>query len=58
MNLEYRSDDWDTYPMVTKEPHRELEPLEKEIAVVDDALDLLHVSAGAILRSAEPPRLT
>lgn len=38
----YRSDDWDSYRMAYKEPHRVLEPLEKEIAVVDAVLDVLN----------------
>jgi len=38
----YRSDDWNSYRMVYGDPHRDLEPLEKEIAVVDGALDVLH----------------
>lgn len=47
MIREYRSDDLDTYRMSTRDPHRELEPLEKEIAVVDGALKVLH-QAGII----------
>ncbi len=42
MSREYRSDDWNEYRMSYQEPHRSLEPLEKEIAVVDGALKLLH----------------
>ncbi len=38
----YYSDDWDRYKMVYNEPHRVLEPLENEIAIVDAALDVLH----------------
>ena len=38
MASEYRSDDWDRYKMDLRQPHRVLEPLEKEIAVVDAAL--------------------
>jgi len=38
----YRSYDWNSYRMVYSDPHRDLEPLEKEIAVVDGALDVLH----------------
>ena len=41
MSREYRSDDWNDYRMSYKEPHLALEPLEKEIAVVDEALNLL-----------------
>jgi predicted O-methyltransferase YrrM len=47
MSLEYRSDDWDQYKMDFRDPHRELEPLEQEIAVVDGALRLL-AEAGAL----------
>ncbi len=47
MSLEYRSDDWDEYSMDYRNPHRELEPLEREIAVVDGALRVL-VEAGAL----------
>lgn len=38
----YRSDDWSSYRMSFGDPHREIEPLEKEIAVVDGALKVLH----------------
>ncbi|MBD3181660.1 hypothetical protein GF312_05160 [Candidatus Poribacteria bacterium] len=41
MHREYRSDDWNSYKMVYGEPHRQLEPLEKEIEVVDEALNVL-----------------
>jgi predicted O-methyltransferase YrrM len=37
----YRSDDWNDYRMKYNEPHLVLEPLEKEIAVVGGALDML-----------------
>ena len=40
----YRSDDWDRYRMTYGEPHRRLEPLEREIAVVDEALGVLRVA--------------
>ena len=43
----YRTDDWSTYTMRYHEPHRELEPLEDEIKVVNSALDLL-VQAGIL----------
>ncbi len=43
----YRTDDWDTYRMDMRDPFRELEPLENEIAAVDDALDTL-VEAGIV----------
>ncbi len=38
----YRSDDWNRYKMDYHDPFRELEPLEDEIAVVGQALDVLH----------------
>jgi len=40
----HRSDDWDRYKMEYKNPHKELEPQEKEIAVVDAALRVLQES--------------
>jgi predicted O-methyltransferase YrrM len=43
----YRSDDWNNYRMKFNEPHLVLEPLEKEIAVVDGALNMLH-EAGVV----------
>ena len=47
MSLEYRAADWDTYRMDYREPFRQLEPPEREIAVVDEALDTLK-SAGVV----------
>jgi len=41
MATTYRTDDWDTYRMDYHNPHRELEPLDQEIAVVDDGLAVL-----------------
>jgi len=41
VTLEYRSDDWDTYRMDFHNPHQRVEPLEREIAVVDEALHAL-----------------
>jgi predicted O-methyltransferase YrrM len=41
MVLEYRSPDWDRYVMNYREPFRQLEPLEQEIRVVDEALTAL-----------------
>ncbi|MCE5326192.1 MAG: class I SAM-dependent methyltransferase [Planctomycetaceae bacterium] len=38
---EFRSDDWNTYKMIYHEPHRAVEPAEKEIAVVAAALEAL-----------------
>ena len=42
MACEYRSDDWDRYRMVYHDPHRQLEPPEREIAVVGAGLAVLH----------------
>lgn len=47
MHTEYRTADWDSYRMVYAEPHRELEPPEREVAVVHEALDAL-VGAGVL----------
>ena len=41
MIREYRSHDWNDYKMVYAEPHRELEPLEDEITIVGDVLEVL-----------------
>jgi len=41
MSHEYRAADWQTYKMDYGKPHAELEPAEKEIAVVDEALAAL-----------------
>jgi predicted O-methyltransferase YrrM len=38
---EYRSADWNNYAMTYGDPHRELEPPQREIAVVDEALGVL-----------------
>ena len=43
----YQTDDWQDYKMVYREPHRELEPPEREIAAVDGALATLH-EAGVL----------
>jgi predicted O-methyltransferase YrrM len=43
----YRADDWAEYRMAYSDPHRTLEPLDREIEVVDEALAALH-SAGAL----------
>jgi len=48
---EFRTDDWNSYRMSYSEPHRELEPLEREIAVVDAALAALR-GAGIIPHTA------
>ncbi|MGQ9731840.1 MAG: O-methyltransferase [Candidatus Zipacnadales bacterium] len=47
MPSEYRTHDWNTYEMDYRHPHKELEPLEKEIAVVARALQVLY-EAGLI----------
>lgn len=41
MFREYRSNDWQDYTMSFNDPHRVIEPLEKEIAIVDEALMVL-----------------
>ena len=43
----YRSDDWDRYRMAYADPYRELEPLDSEVAVVNEALAALH-GAGVL----------
>jgi predicted O-methyltransferase YrrM len=43
----YRSEDWDRYRMDYRDPHRELEPPDREIAIVDEALGVLR-SAGVV----------
>jgi predicted O-methyltransferase YrrM len=43
----YRADTWDRYRMDYSKPHRALEPIEDEIAVVDAALAALH-DAGVL----------
>lgn len=47
MTRDYRADDWDTYKMDYSNPHEVIEPLEEEIAVVDEALAVLH-DAGVL----------
>jgi predicted O-methyltransferase YrrM len=44
---QFRAPDWDTYRMDYRDPHRAIEPLEREIAVVDEALAALQ-EAGII----------
>lgn len=44
---EFRTPDWSTYLMDYANPHRELEPEEREIAVVQEALEALQ-EAGAL----------
>jgi predicted O-methyltransferase YrrM len=47
VTCEYRSDDWQDYKMEYKDPHKVLEPMEREVAVVDAALQTL-CEAGVI----------
>jgi predicted O-methyltransferase YrrM len=49
--LEFRAPDWDSYKMVYKEPHREIEPPEAEIAIVGQTLAALR--AAGILPATE-----
>lgn len=42
MFTEYRSDDWMHYRMDYHRPHQQLEPLEREVEVVGEALQTLH----------------
>ncbi len=44
---EYRSSDWNTYKMEYGQPHKEIEPAEREIAVVGEALAAIH-AAGIV----------
>jgi predicted O-methyltransferase YrrM len=41
MAAEFRAEDWKQYKMEFKDPHRILEPAEKEIAIVGEALNAL-----------------
>jgi predicted O-methyltransferase YrrM len=43
----FEADGWRDYKMTLNDPHRELEPLDREIAVIDDALAAL-VEAGVL----------
>jgi len=47
MFTEYRSDDVDSYRMEYGDPHRQLEPTDREIAVVDEAIAALQ-QAGVL----------
>ena len=47
MPNEFRTADWASYRMDYGKPHRAIEPLEQEIAIVGDALDALR-GAGII----------
>ena len=42
MAQEFRAGDLDEYRMEYSNPHKQLEPIEKEIAIVDEALSMLH----------------
>jgi len=42
MDRVYRSEDWNSYRMEMRNPHRELESLENEIVIVDGALKVLN----------------
>jgi len=46
MALEYRASDWDKYRMNYSQPFHELEPLEQEIKVVDQALSAVRDGGG------------
>ena len=48
MSRTFQSDDWNTYRMDYRNPHREIEAPEKEIATVDAALDVLRERQQAI----------
>ncbi len=43
----YEAEGWDRYNMDFRDPHREIEPLEREVKVIDDALKVL-VEAGIL----------
>lgn len=47
MTSEFRAPDWAEYRMDMRRPHQQLEPLEKEVAIVDAALQHL-VDAGIL----------
>ena len=51
MALEHRAEDWDRYKMDYNKPHEPLEPLSREAAVVDAALQAL-LDAGVIEHTA------
>jgi predicted O-methyltransferase YrrM len=50
----YRSDDWDTYRMDYRKPHAEIEPLEREIEIVGEALAAL-CQAGVLPHAQYDP---
>lgn len=41
MATEYRAEDWQQYRMDYHQPHQAIEPLDREIAITDEALDVL-----------------
>ena len=47
MAITYRTDDWQTYRVDTRNPHRELEPLDREVTAVAGALECLR-QAGIV----------
>ena len=51
MPQEFRVGDWQTYRMEYRDPHRQIEPVDREIAVVDEALEALH-RAGILPHTA------
>lgn len=53
MSLEFRSDDWNEYRMEYGQPHKELEPLEQEVAVVGRCLEMLR-EAGTLPHTDYP----
>jgi len=53
----YRSDDWESYRMDARDPHRELEPVEREVRVVAEALQVLHEVAALPHTQYDPGRM-
>ncbi len=47
---EYRTDDWNEYRMEYAEPYRALEPLDREVAIVGEALAAIHAT-GVVRRT-------
>lgn len=54
MNQVYRAADWDKYRMDVRSPHRELEPIPQEIAIIEEALAILH-QAGILPHTQYDP---
>ena len=50
----YKADQWHQYVMSWHDPHRQLEPIKREIAVIDEALEAL-VEAGVLPHSQYDP---